>query len=325
MIHSNQILPIARSLSSKSNRMEAEACEIARLPEELLSAALSRTSPRVACRAAAASPAFRVAADSDAVWARFLPRDLPPLADGELLLTPPTRKKDLFLRLSDHGSPLLLPDKLASMWLDRETGAKCYMLSARSLTIIWGDTPQYWTWIPLADSSRFSEGAQLLRVCWLDISGRIPCKMLSLDTVYAAYLVFKANENSFGLDYPVQDASVSVGATSSTRMVCLQSNDEEDEDGDEDGAVPGHYWPVRPHPPLRTGRRTRRSVPHADNVGRPQERADGWMELELGEFFNDGGGDDDGEVSFSLVETNGGRWKSGLVVQGIEIRRKKSG
>jgi hypothetical protein len=38
------------------------------------------------------------------------------------------------------------------MWLDRETGAKCYMLSARGLTIIWGDTPQYWSWIPLTDS-----------------------------------------------------------------------------------------------------------------------------------------------------------------------------
>lgn len=38
------------------------------------------------------------------------------------------------------------------MWLDRATVAKCYMLSARKLTIIWGDTPQYWHWIPLTDS-----------------------------------------------------------------------------------------------------------------------------------------------------------------------------
>uniref|UniRef100_A0A453FUT3 Uncharacterized protein n=2 Tax=Aegilops tauschii subsp. strangulata TaxID=200361 RepID=A0A453FUT3_AEGTS len=36
-----------------------------------------------------------------------------------------------------------------SVWLDRETGTKCYMLSARNLFIVWGDTPQYWTWIPL--------------------------------------------------------------------------------------------------------------------------------------------------------------------------------
>ncbi|KAF7093173.1 hypothetical protein CFC21_095600 [Triticum aestivum] len=109
-----------------------EACEVTRLQEELLWAALSSTSPRDACRAAAVSPAFRVAADSDALWACFLPcgRDLPPLADGE---STPCRKKDLFLRLS--GSPVLLPCGLVSMWLDRETGARCYMVPARELSI----------------------------------------------------------------------------------------------------------------------------------------------------------------------------------------------
>jgi hypothetical protein len=60
----------------------AGTCEIARLPEDLLSAALALTTPRDACRAAAVSRAFRDAAGSDAVWARFLPRDLPPIADG---------------------------------------------------------------------------------------------------------------------------------------------------------------------------------------------------------------------------------------------------
>jgi hypothetical protein len=38
---------------------------------------------------------------------------------------------------------------LQSMWLDRATGAKRYMLSARKLGIAWGDTPQYWRWIPI--------------------------------------------------------------------------------------------------------------------------------------------------------------------------------
>jgi hypothetical protein len=50
------------------------ACEIARLPEELLSASIARAAPRDACHAAAVSPAFRAAADSDAVWACFVPR-----------------------------------------------------------------------------------------------------------------------------------------------------------------------------------------------------------------------------------------------------------
>ena len=51
-----------------------------------------------------------------------------------------------------------------------------------------------------------------------------------------------------------------------------------------------------------------------------QGRADGWMELEMGEFQNYEG--EDGEVSISLMETSA-TIKIGLVVQGIEIRPKK--
>ena len=73
-------------------------CEIARLPDDLLSALLARTGPLDACRAAAVSPAFRAAADADAVWSSLLPRDLPPLADGELELPadPQSTTKQLF-------------------------------------------------------------------------------------------------------------------------------------------------------------------------------------------------------------------------------------
>ncbi|XP_044955817.1 F-box protein PP2-B10-like [Hordeum vulgare subsp. vulgare] len=285
-----------------------EACEIARLPEELVSAALARTSPRDACRAAAVSQAFRAAADSDDVWAGFLPPGgLPPLADGEPPgPAPPSSKKELFLRLS--AGPALLQDRLVSVWLDRETGAKCYMLSARNLFIVWGDTPEYWSWIPLEDS-RFSEGAELLDVCWLEIHGKIHSKMLSQDTTYAAYLVFKMADNFYGLNFPVQEASVSSGATNLTRKVCIQAGhrdnnnyDSDDDDDDDDDEY---------------------DVYLKENVTFPQKRVDGWLELELGEFLSEGG--DDGEVSISLTETKGGMWKSGLIVQGIEIRRKKSG
>jgi hypothetical protein len=63
----------------------SEACEIERLPEEALSTLLARTSQRDACRTAAVSPTFRAGADShsdsDSVWACFMPRTLPSLAD----------------------------------------------------------------------------------------------------------------------------------------------------------------------------------------------------------------------------------------------------
>jgi hypothetical protein len=89
--------------------MEPAACEIERLPEEVLSALISLTSPPDACRAAAVSQAFLHAADSDAVWSRFLPRDLPQFAEGEVPAVPPSKKAS-FRCLSDQ--PALLPCKL---------------------------------------------------------------------------------------------------------------------------------------------------------------------------------------------------------------------
>lgn len=44
------------------------------------------------------------------------------------------------------------------------------------------------------------------------------------------------------------------------------------------------------------------------------------MEVELGEFYNEEGGN--GEVCVSMMETTGG-YKSGLVVLGVEIRSKQ--
>lgn len=84
------------------------ACEIARLPEELLLVVLSRTTPRDACRAAAVSHAFCVAADSDTVWSCFVL-----LAGGDVKATAPS-KKVLFMRLFAppvllHGGLMLRP------------------------------------------------------------------------------------------------------------------------------------------------------------------------------------------------------------------------
>lgn len=129
--------------------------EIEGLPEELLTEVIARTSPQDACRAAAVSPpALRATADSDVVWSRFLPRDLPRLAENEIP-SAPLSSKGLFQRLAVQ--PALLPGKLVSMRLDRVTGAKCYTLSARALNIAWGDTLRYWHWIHV-DVDEYTRG-----------------------------------------------------------------------------------------------------------------------------------------------------------------------
>lgn len=54
--------------------------------------------------------------------------------------------------------------------------------------------------------------------------------MLSQDTTYAAYIVFRLGDKTYGLDYPAQEASITVAESTSTRKVCLQSSVNEDED-----------------------------------------------------------------------------------------------
>ncbi|XP_066339843.1 disease resistance protein RGA5-like isoform X1 [Miscanthus floridulus] len=52
----------------------------------------------------------------------------------------------------------------------------------------------------------------------------------------------------------------------------------------------------------------------------PRARGDGWMEVTLGDFYN--GNLDDGTIEIRLMEHRSLNWKSGLIVEGVEIRPK---
>ncbi|XBI50005.1 hypothetical protein VPH35_113481 [Triticum aestivum] len=272
--------------------MEAGGNEISRLSEEVLASILSLTSPPDAGRCAAVSHAFLAAADSDAVWSRFLLHDLPRFAQGVLCRAPPS-KKGLFRCLSDQ--PALLPDKLV--------------------------TRQYWEWIKLPSddiqaNKSFFEAAQLWGVWWLLIRGKIHSTMLCRNSKYAAYMVFKLADEFSKLDFPFQVASISVGGNdSSTRQVCLQAYMEDGDDGVSRKHILRSSWEsYLPHT-------KRRAIPLTDAVMLPRKRADGWMEVELGEFYNGEGCD--GDVFVTLMETEAGNFKSGLIVWGMEIRTKQ--
>ena len=56
-----------------------------------------------------------------------------------------------------------------------------------------------------------------------------------------------------------------------------------------------------------------------DGLKYPKERVDGWLETDLGEFFNESG-EDHGELEMSILEVKDGDWKGGLILQGIEIK-----
>ncbi|ESQ28583.1 hypothetical protein EUTSA_v10019836mg, partial [Eutrema salsugineum] len=68
-------------------------------------------------------------------------------------------------------SPLLIDDGRMSFWMEKRSGKKCFMLSARELEITWADSPDIWSWISIPDS-RFEVVAALGMICWLEIRGK---------------------------------------------------------------------------------------------------------------------------------------------------------
>ncbi|KAK6917108.1 Phloem protein 2-like [Dillenia turbinata] len=270
--------------------------EIPFTPEGCISTILSLTSPEDAIRLSLVASNFRSAADSDAVWEKFLPSDYEDLISRAVDFSSSwlnfESKKDLYFRLCD--SPLLIDDGQLSFWLDKQTGKKCYMIAPRALHISWGDTPEYWKWISVPES-RFPEVAVLLSVCWLEIRGRIKCSFLSPNTTYAAFLVFKLEDEHYGftLDYEAMDVSVGTNAsTSQTRGAYLSRETRNQQ--------------YRKRKPLEDMNQ---------KIEYPNKRSDGWFEVELGEIFIER---DDGDLEMSVLETKRLYWKSGLIVQGIE-------
>ncbi|KAL8240199.1 hypothetical protein R6Q59_013554 [Mikania micrantha] len=260
-----------------------QASSISVLPEGCISEILSLTSPRDACRAASISKTFNLVADSDAVWERFLPPDYRDVIATAVSPVVFESKKQLYHRLSD--SYILLDRGNLGFKLDKESGRKCYLVGARDLSITWDNDTRYWVWGNVLES-RFEEVAILREVWWLDIYGKLSSVMLSPNTTYAAYLVFRIIRDSSGLSVPAKTILNFGGIISETINVFLQQ------------------------PELWMGRGAQAQAP----------RKDGWMDIKLGEFYyNDG---DEGEVGMGFQEHDDDVRKQGLIVEGIEIRPK---
>ncbi|XP_060173833.1 F-box protein PP2-B10-like [Lycium barbarum] len=258
------------------------------LPEGCISDILSFTSPKDAVISSTISKGFNSAVESDVIWEKFLPEDYQDIVSRYVSMRVCSSKKELYFSLCD--SPVLIDGGKLRFSLDKKTGKKCFMISARELAIIWAvDTPWYWEWISHPDS-RFSEVAHLKAVSWLDIRGTIGTQMLSKGTKYVAYLVFKLAEGHEGLEI----------ANAVVRFVNRVSDKEAEERASVVTLVEKKVW-----------RRKR-------NMKRPQKRVDGWMEIELGSFSNDTG--DDGDVEARLMEIKRLHGKGGLIVQGMEFR-----
>lgn len=143
--------------------------------------------------------------------------------------------------------------------------------------------------------------------------------MLSPSTLYTANLVFKSTMGAYGFEHlPVEATIGLVGGETSMRSVYL---DVEREQRLRYRIVPRRFGLYIRNRTVEY--ETEASPPReADNDQKhPKERGDGWLEIELGEFFYDGR--QEGELEIKVLEVTRGDWKGGLIVQGIEIRPKK--
>jgi len=162
---------------------------------------------------------------------------------------------------------------------------------------------------------RFPEVAELVTVCWLEIKGKIKTSMLSPETSYAAYLIFKMAEAAYGFYSPAEVVVKTAGGKTETQKAYLDPGE-------------GHsrsYQIIQRRIRLLSRNRTSMTMTHPSlNRGRdgklPSMREDGWMEVEIGGFLTRR--EEEGEVEMSVLEVKAGNWKGGLVVEGIEIRPK---
>lgn len=143
--------------------------------------------------------------------------------------------------------------------------------------------------------------AELVSVCWLEIRGKIDTRMLSPSTVYKAYLVFKLTSHAYGFKNRPAVVTVGLFGGESTKQTVLLDPDTE------------RRW-------IQTGLQES-ELREIDEAQHPKERADGWLEVELGEFLCQG--EEYGELEMDCMEVKSGWGKRGLIVEGIEVRPKR--
>lgn len=271
------------------------------LPEDCVSAIVSLTSPPDACRLMLASSSLKSAAESDIVWSRFLPYDLPHILSRSHTQLNFSSKKELYFQLCDS---ILIDAGIRRFSLNKVSGKKCCVLSARALNISLSNEPNHWTWTTHS-TSRFNEVIELKTISSIEIEGGINTEDLSSNTTYGAYLIIKVSDHAFGLDSIPCETSVSMNECSITNTAYLCPLD------DKKQQLEALFF-------MNRRRMMEKRVVQGEGR-RPSKREDGWMEIELGEFFV---GEKSEGVKMNLMEVKGHQLKGGLIIEGIEVRPK---
>ena len=153
--------------------------------------------------------------------------------------------------------------------------------------------------------------AELRTVNWLQIEGKFRTGMLTPNTSYGAYLIMDVSHRAYGLDSAPSELSVAVGNKVVRRGRAYLCQKDEKKRMME-ALLYGNRSEMLRNTVVIQGQEDK-------GIALPSKRDDGWMEIELGEFFS---GEGDEEVKMSLMEV-GYQLKGGLILEGIEVRPKQ--
>lgn len=125
--------------------------------------------------------------------------------------------------------------------------------------------------------------------------------------MYGAYLIIKISDRAYGLDSEAAEISIEIGGRRASKgKAYLGSKQKSNSSVLENGMEM-----------MVTSKLIDKG---GENEQIPREKEDGWVEIELGKFFN--GVCDDDEVKMSLKEVKGYQLKGGIIVEGMEVRPK---
>ncbi|KAF3450036.1 hypothetical protein FNV43_RR06115 [Rhamnella rubrinervis] len=92
---------------------------------------------------------------------------------------------------------------LGKYWVDKNSN-NCFMLYSKELSITWVEDQRYWRWVNLKETSNeLIEVAELLNVCWLEVSGKFNTSKLSPGTLYEVAFVIMLKDPAYGWQVPV--------------------------------------------------------------------------------------------------------------------------
>ncbi|GLJ10587.1 hypothetical protein SUGI_0131180 [Cryptomeria japonica] len=180
------------------------------------------------------------------------------------------------------------------VWLDQSTGKICLKVSARSLTIEWGDDDKYWRWVSTEDS-RFDQVKELVAVWFFHVYHRFEFTLLSPNTHYTVAFVIKIDQSR--MHSHQSPFEFSLQTTEGKLIKSARFLDDLER-------------PVSSH-----GEFTMTPLIYAD---------DGWMELVVGEFFlkADDGSGQARVVDVFMKNNNCNFKKSGVFLDGVKITPK---